>query len=191
MSFEQSLSFGRVGEGAIATWFRRMGYSALPVYELELESGKGPQLFAPAEELIAPDLLIFNRSKGKVFWIEAKHKSAFTWHRITQSWNTGIDQRHYEHYLRVAELSPWPIWLLFLHESGIAKDTPPGKTSPTGLFGGELAYLNKHVHHVHENWGVSGMVYWTPETLRKLASLAEVRAACEYRIALKAQECCV
>ena len=178
-SFAHTFRFGCIGESAIATWFKHLGYSALPVYEKEMNTGKGPQLFAPDRELIAPDLLVFNKDTNKVFWIEAKHKSAFTWHRITQTWNTGIDQKHYDHYLSVNEVSPWPIWLLFLHEEGQAKDTPPDKISPTGLFGGELGFLNENIHHTHDNWGRSGMVYWAHETLKLVASLNEVRAVCD------------
>lgn len=177
--FEQTLQFGKLGESAIANWFKRRGYSALPIYEKQINEGKGPQLFAPNECLIAPDLLVFNKDTNKVFWIEAKHKSAFTYHRITQAWNTGIDLVHYADYLKVLELSPWPVWLLFLHEEGMAKDTPPGKESPTGLYGGELGFLHANEHHRHDNWGHGGMVYWTDTTLTKLATLEEVYAAVE------------
>ena len=177
MAFSSTLRFGKIGESAIAEWFKRKGYSALPVYEKEISEGKGPQLYTPVASLIAPDLVVL-RGDGRVFWIEAKHKTAFTWHRNTQTWNTGIDLRHYEDYLKVAQVSPWPIWLLFLHEDGVAKDTPEGQISPTGLFGGELIYLSKNEHHRHENWGRSGMVYWTDTTLKLLATLDEVKAVC-------------
>ena len=174
--FASSLRFGKIGESTIAEWFKKKGYSALPVYEKQTDEGKGPQLYTPLEALIAPDILVFNKSRG-VFWIEAKHKTAFTYHRKTGEWNTGIDQRHYDDYLQVAQVSPWPIWLLFLHEAGRAKDTPPGKISPTGLFGQELLWLDAHIHHRHGNWGNGGMVYWTNTALKKIATLKEVKEA--------------
>ena len=175
--FEQQLRIGRIGEGVLATWLRKnKGYSVLPVYEKELADGKGPVLFTGMGELIAPDLLCFRKQTARgndVIWFEAKTKSAFTWHRITSTWVTGIDLRHYEDYKRVDALSPFPVWLLFLHKDGIAKDTPAGMTSPTGVFGQSLAYLSTHEHHRHDNWA-RGMVYWGLETLRKLATLEEL-----------------
>lgn len=170
--FRQSLAFGKVGESLIANWLKRRGYTVLPVYEKEISEGKGPQLFTPSQNLIAPDLFAFNGGTDKAFWIEAKHKSAFTWHRITSRWTTGIDLKHYRDYLKVADLSPWPVWLLFLHQKGQAKDSPPG--CPTGLFGQELSYLRQHENHRHGNWGNGGMVYWAHTTLKKLATLEEI-----------------
>lgn len=170
VDFARSLANGRVGESLIANWFKRRGYSILPVYEKELGEGKGPQLFTAEGGLIAPDMLCF---KGeKVMWIEAKHKSVFSWHRRTQRWVTGIDIRHYEDYQRVEAQSPWPVWLLFLHREGYTAEPP--HNCPVGLFGGDLPYLVKHENHRHGNWGSGGMVYWARETLKKIARLTEM-----------------
>jgi len=171
MSFETSLKYGQAGESAIALWLRSRGNTVLPVYEKIIDEGKGPQLYTPDKEVIAPDLFVFG--DGKAFWIEAKHKTAFTWHRITERWCTGIDLRHYGEYCIVDDETPWPVWLLFLHEGGQAKDSPPD--SPQGLFGNTLEYLRQHENHRHANWGRSGMVYWALETLTKLATLEEVK----------------
>jgi hypothetical protein len=170
MSFERSLDFGLAGETAIAQWLKRRGYTILPVYEKILDTGKGPQLYTPNCELIAPDLLVYRGDK--VLWIEAKRKAAFSWHRITQRWVTGIDLRHYEDYCRVDDTAPWPVWLLFLQEGKQAKDSPPD--SPAGLFGNALDYLRLHENHRHENWGKTGMVYWSLADLRLMAELGEV-----------------
>lgn len=175
MSFEASLQFGKVGESAIARWMRARGWYVLPIYEKELGEGKGPQLYTPDTALIGTDMLVFRGDK--TLWIEAKHKSAFTWHRITGRWTTGIDMRHYDHYCRIDDETPWPVWLLFLHRDGRAKDTPPGKVSPTGLFGHTLAYLRKNKNHQHKNGGKAGMVYWAKEQLKPLADLKDVLAA--------------
>jgi hypothetical protein len=178
MKFIDSSDFkmGRVGEGRIANWLKRRGWAVLPVYEKEVDEGKGPQLFMLDKSLIAPDMLAFK--KTNVRWIEAKHKTVFTWHRITQRWCTGIDLRHYRDYLQVAELSPWPVWLLFLHERSIpdARDLQYGcpQECPTGLFGGELFYLQNNENHQHKNWGRSGMVYWAHDTLACLAPVDSV-----------------
>jgi len=172
-NFSAQLIYGSAGESAIARWLRARGSFVLPVYEKIIDTGKGPRLFAPEGELVAPDLLVCN--SGRTLWIEAKHKTAFTWHRITSRWVTGIDIHHYEQYLLVASGTAWPVWLLFLQEGGIAKDSPG--ESPSGLFGNNLAFLAQHENHRHANWGRYGMVYWAIENLSKLASLDEVNAS--------------
>jgi len=170
MSFQSSLDYGKAGESAIALWLRRRGFCVLPVYEKVIDEGKGPQLYMTDGSLIAPDLLAFNGSK--TYWIEAKHKTAFSWHRISERWVTGIDLRHYQDYCQVDDQTPWPVWLLFLHDGGQAKDSPAN--SPSGLFGHTLAHLRQHENHRSSRWGTSGMVYWAYQTLRLVATLEEV-----------------
>jgi len=174
MSFSHQLQIGKVGESLIAKWFQCRGYNILPVYEKEISENKGPVLFsAEGENIICPDMLVFK--KDKILWIEAKHKTAFTWHRISRKWVTGIDLNHYRHYQRVAtNLSGWPVYLMFLHKMGTAKDTPDGLISPSGLFGEELLFLSQHENHRHMNWGKSGMVYWNSDTLKKYADLETI-----------------
>jgi len=171
MGFKEKLAVGKIGESLIAKWFISKDYNVLPVYEKEINEGKGPVLFSSTlKNLICPDMLVFKDKK--VFWIEAKHKSAFSWHRITKEWVTGIDLHHYEDYLEVANtLCGWPVYLLFLHESGKAKDTPEGMETPTGLFGENLNKLATCEHHRHDNWGKYGMVYWSVSSLKKYCSL--------------------
>lgn len=164
--FEKTLEFGQAGESVIAQWLRKRGNTVLPAYENIIDSGKGPRIFQPGGVLISPDFLCWNGEK--VQWIEAKHKTAFTWHRLTERWETGIDLRHYTDYLKVSEQSPWPVWLIFLHDGGQAKDSPPN--SPKGLFGNDLSYLREHVNHTDTRWGRSGMVYWAIESLRKMSA---------------------
>lgn len=171
-TFETSLQEGRVGESRIATWLRSRGWHVVPVYEIEKHTGKGPRLFAPKKKLIAPDMLVFNAQK--TLWIEAKHKEAFTWHRNTQAWVTGIDLYYYKDYLEIAESTPFPVWLLFLQRGGHAKDSPD--TSPSGLYGGDLRELKQTEHHRFGNYGKGGMVYWSIDALRLLAALAELPA---------------
>lgn len=172
MEFEARLQFGQAGESAIATWLRSRGSSVLPVYEKLLDTGKGPQVFGPQGNLVAPDLLTWRGDK--TCWIEAKHKSAFSWHRASRRWVTGIDLRHYEDYCRVADSSPWHVWLLFMHRGGQAKDSPA--ESPSGLYGNDLAILRGCENHRHANWGKSGMVYWAEASLKKMADLRALAA---------------
>ena len=164
MSFEQSLTKGKVGESRIADYYKRKGFAVLPVYEVEMQSGKGPRVFTFDSEIIAPDMIVF---KGEqCYWVEAKHKTAFSWHRKTQRFVTGIDLHHYHDYCKIDDETPWPVWLMFLHTGGQAKDSPP---SPSGLYGNPLRYLREHENNRHENWGKGGMVYWCIDELELLA----------------------
>lgn len=171
MKFEQALEQGKTGESAIACYMRSKGYSILPVYEKLVDEYKGPTLFmSDGRQLVAPDMLVFNGKK--TFWIEAKHKNAFSWHRISKQWTTGIDKHHYQQYLEVSKNSEWPVWLMFLHREGRAKDTPAGMIGPTGLFGEDIEILKHKVDHMHDNWGKHGMVYWGHGALKFICSLS-------------------
>ena len=169
--------FGKIGESDIAFWLRARGNSVLPIYEKEIDDSKGPRLFGPNGEHVAPDMLIL----PAIRWVEAKHKSVFTWHQITRQWVTGIDQNHYRGYQETEHESSIPVWLLFLHKSNqpdsrdVEADCPP--ECPTGLFGGSLSYLMQHENHRSPNWGRHGMVYWAVTTLQFLASIDEVENA--------------
>ena len=173
MTFQQNLAVGKAGESKIARWLQSRGNYVLPVYEKEIHEYKGPVLFAPdGQQIICPDLLAI--TKTGIAWIEAKHKSAFTYSRcfsekrLRDVWNTGIDLKHYQEYIRVQnELKHIPVWLMFLHQAGTAKDTPKGKISPTGLFMASLRHLRQNECHRHENHGKSGMVYWEPHVFQR------------------------
>ena len=177
MAFAQNLEIGKVGESDISFWLRAGNNSVLPIYEKEINEGKGPRLFGPNGEHVAPDMMVF----PAIEWVEAKHKSVFTWHRISSSWLTGIDLNHYRGYQETEHASGRRVWLMFLHRSSQpdGRDVKAGCPAecPTGLFGGSLPYLARNVHHCHGNWGRHGMVYWAVTTLKLLASIDEVRNA--------------
>jgi hypothetical protein len=166
-TFKDQYSFGKIAETKIAMYFRNKGYTVLPIYEKEINEGKGPALYFPDKEIIGTDMMIFKNKN--IYWIEAKHKTAFSWHRITNRWVTGIDIHHYEHYQIIAKRTDWPVWLMFFHEGGQAKDSPAD--SPCGIYGNELLYLIENENHRHENWGKSGMVYWAIEKLIKIDNI--------------------
>lgn len=165
--------FGVAGESHIARWLRRRGSSVLPVYEKIVDEGKGPQVYLPAgTQLVAPDMLTF---KGKsAQWIEAKRKQAFSYHRKTGKLTTGIDLRHYLDYCEVDDVSPWPVYLLFLHSGAMANGEGQPDDTPSGLYGNALSYLRKNENHRSDKWGKGGMVYWAIESLKKYASYEDV-----------------
>lgn len=186
MNFAESLAIGKVGEGLIAKYMMSRGNSVLPVYEIEKATGKGPQLFFDCGEYVAPDMIVF--TDGGVMFIEAKHKSVFSWHRKSMRWTTGIDLRHYEDYLLVSAKTKTPVWLLFYHkeDNPSANDLSFGcpNKCPTGLYGGNLAFLVSHENHRSLPYdfsrgsfvghGKSGMVYWSENILKKIATKEEV-----------------
>lgn len=187
MGFEDSLAVGRLGESIIAMWLRRQGWNVLPAYEKEIDNGKGPRLFmacgasndGATDQLITPDLLCVRN--GEFRWLEAKHKTHFTWYRIGGYWTTGIDKRHFEHYCEVRQRIGIPVYLFFLHSDNkpSVDDVSHGcpATCPVGLFGAEIESLQGSANQSHESkrWGASGMVYWRPDVhLRKYASLENV-----------------
>jgi len=178
VTFSERLHVGKTAESAIARWLMRRGSSVLPVYEVLLERGKGPQLFTCEGGLVAPDMLAFAK---RMTWVEAKHKGAFTWWGQGQRYETGIDLRHYIDYQRVAQTTKLPLWVLFLQRGGIAtysgNSPPPIQPSPTGLFGNEIEQLTANESHRSGRWA-NGMVYWCRQcdggALLKLAELDEV-----------------
>ena len=186
MSFAEKLATGKVGESLIARYMMSRGHVVLPVYEIEKSSGKGPQLFGENASLVAPDMLVFT-ANGAMF-IEAKHKSVFTWHRVTAKWTTGIDIKHYGDYLRVGKQTQLPVWLMFYHrestpsESDRASGCPD--SCPVGLFGADLFALVTRESHRSKPFdasrtgfighGKSGMVYWAESALKLIASKDEV-----------------
>ena len=170
MNFKAALDIGKTGETKIAKWLMTQGRSVLPVYEIAENQYKGPALYCHSKSLVAPDMLVLGQNKKT--WIEVKTKTAFSWHRNTQKFTTGIDFKHYLDYLDVAKITGIPLWLFFLHKKGgVAKDTPPDKISPVGLFGGDILRLETCENHRHDNWGTSGMVYWAADVLELIADI--------------------
>lgn len=173
--FRSSLERGQLGESVIAKWCMSRGNGVLPVYEKEIDTGKGPRFFTSKGQFVAPDMFLI----PSMHWVEAKHKTVFTWHRISKQWCTGIDLNHYEGYQKTQETSTRPVWLLFLHRSKkpAQRDLDAGCPAecPTGLFGESLDRLKNNESHRHMNWGRHGMVYWAVGSLRLLASLDELQ----------------
>lgn len=174
-SFRHTLARGKIGESLISQWLQSRGHLVFPAYEKEIDEGKGPQLFAASGDLVLPDLLAFRGQK--IQWVEAKHKTCFTWHRISSRWTTGIDIRHYNEYQEVAARTSLPVWLMFWHPKSEPneRDLPHCKgQSPTGLFGNDLAILAATENHRSDKWGRSGMVYWSAESLKLIAPVEEL-----------------
>lgn len=178
-TFSQQLAFGKIAETQIALWLRRAkGWSILPVYEKEINEGKGPRFFTPDKEIVAPDLLVMKGAQ--VRWIEAKHKSVFTWYRKSpqdDKWQTGIDAHHFFEYCRIAEETAYPVWLLFLHASDEARPYNGMRPSPTGLYGNNLLSIVSAADIRLDTSQGKELAYWHRSDLIRLATLDEVQAA--------------
>jgi hypothetical protein len=184
--FADCLVRGQVAEAIIALWLRRAkGCAVLPVYQLVEKEGKGPQLYSSLENLIAPDMLVF---ANDVFFVEAKHKSVWTWRYTTNKehpyprWQTGIDLPHFRDYGKVQDETGKQVMLLFLHESpspaAIDKNHDCPANCPVGMFGNPLQWLRKHYDHIDEvshSHARRGMIYWNHgEHLNLLATIEEL-----------------
>lgn len=55
VTFEEKLKVGQIGESLIAQWLRLRGCHVMPVYEMEIGSGKGPRLFSATGQLMRSD----------------------------------------------------------------------------------------------------------------------------------------
>lgn len=165
-AFPAKLAQGKVSESLIARWLVSRGWNVLPVYETSDNAAKGPRLSTPNGEIVAPDMLAMKA--GEYRWVEAKDKHAASWYRIGGYFVTGVNLSHYQDYLLIEDSKIIPVWLLFLHRGGTAKDSPP---SPAGLFGGALSDLRYCESHRSDKHGSSGMVYWKIESLKRLATI--------------------
>lgn len=174
-NFQQSLNRGLAVESVVARFLRAQGFTIVPAYEKQQGSGKGPQVFTPEGELVAPDLQIMR--DGKLMWVEVKDKSVFTWHRLSKRWMTGIDKRHHGDYCKIADIYQCHAYVFFFHQNPMpsASDLGHGCPTqcPTGLF---RVDLNVAPEHVSDKWGSGGMVYWTTGTDGKLKRVASVES---------------
>lgn len=182
-TFERQLAIGRKSEDAIFRWLLARRRSVLQTYEIEHGDGKGPRLIAPSKAYVIPDMLSF--SAGRANWIEAKHKTHWTFHGKTKRFVTGIDTRHYNDYTEVEVITGLPVFLLFFQKSAEARPNDverwrAPKTAPVGagLFCGRLDELRDRINHTHAgSYAAPPMTYWAGESLRRLASVEEVEAA--------------
>ncbi len=182
MSFSDTLKQGQLGESLIAMWLRRQGWHILPAYEKQIDNGKGPRLFMAVDstydQLITPDLLCI---KGREFrWLEAKHKTRFSWYGKGNYFVTGVDLRHFEHYCHVRDEVGFPVYLMFLHTDNRTWPADVERWGApdwcdTGLWGGDIDMLRTEYSHKSQDYGPTGMIYWRPNVhLRKYAALASV-----------------
>ena len=170
LSFQATLEQGLIQESHLCHWLCDHSFLVIPAYQVIEPAGKGPRCFGPKGiELITPDMLCIHPSKPQR-WIDSKAKTAATWHRKTQTWQTGFDVHSLNAYYEVQKISKIPVHIMFLHSvDGVAKDTPEGMTPPSGLFYQTLDWLLTNIDHSY-----GAMHYWQVDKLIKIANYYDV-----------------
>lgn len=112
-AFHEELARARHVERACTRWLAGRGWWLLPGYESGGED-KAPRLIGRRDTLIIPDLLGMQRHRR--LWFEVKLKTRCTFHNRTQTDQTGFDERHHTHYLRVERETGIPVIVLFVHQ---------------------------------------------------------------------------
>lgn len=174
-----------MGESVIALWLRSKGYTVIPAYEKQADDWKGPRVFLPSGKLVAPDMfcLITRGATTYGMWVEAKTKSRFTWYRNGETWQTGIDEPHFNDYNELQRVHHLPVFLMFYHQNptpsadDLRWGSPPD--CPTGLFVGRLDVLLSRAQRgrgYYQNGRYRPMVYWDLADLSRYATLPELYA---------------
>lgn len=179
MTFEELLSFGKTGEDKVSDYLILCGWTTFPICESPTIGGKGPRLDSAGGKLIAPDILAFTHNQS--IWFEVKTKRRATQYRkknkhgMNNQWQTGIDINVFNHYQEVANQTPLPVRLLFLHLEG--RDNYSGDICPTGLYYQTIEFLKEYYDHKDtdkKSYGKDGMIYWNMSELQKIATLEEI-----------------
>lgn len=171
--FERKLRVGQQCENAVFAYKRRHGAHILRACDLPASQFAGPRL-SSTHDLVVPDGMIFDPSDG-THWGEVKGKKHWTWHRMSGTWQTGIDKLCFDRYGAIRNKTATPVILYFLQcqsapwPPDIAQGCPP--KCPTGLY---FINLDVEPDHHHRNWGKGGMVYWREDQFQYRVPLNEI-----------------
>ena len=164
-TFEARLSFAKAIERAGEEWLKRRGWLVLSPSDYSgPDDDKPPSLHGAARSFVLPDTLAFRA--GRARFVECKWKTAATFHRVTQRWETGIQLRHWEDYRRVRAESGVPTWIVWVH--GRERE----------MRGMDLEGLSELSPRPYDGpkMGPGGMIFFPWQGLVRLASLDAVVA---------------
>jgi len=172
LTFSQKMKMGKWGEEiALRYLIEKLGATVLPAADY-VPDNKGPRVSSSDKKTVAPDLLVW---KGKrAYWVEVKTKNSFSWHYISNSWQTGIDYKYYVEYKSMHDSSPWPVYMMFLQLGESRHDDRVGVRQPSGLYYNSIGVLGEPGvgrRHTDER---RDMIYWKITNLIKLAELDEI-----------------
>ena len=178
---------GTIGESITARWLRSRGYTVIPAYEKQVSDWKGPRVYLPEGQLVAPDLfaLITRHDQTYAFWGEVKTKERFTWRFTEGVWQTGLDCKYFEEYKELWEVHKLPVYIFFYHRrtDTDVRDVQRGApdTCPAGLFVQRLDTLlalaqrgGRRGHTDQHTGKYTPMVYWYIHHLQQYATLEQI-----------------
>lgn len=193
MALPHYFAQGQETENMVLKFFMTKGRMLVEVGALKKEGldGKAPSIYVPnhAQSLVSPDLLTIKMEYDPTqlqatfwdfpfLWAEVKGKSEFSFYRRKNRWQSGIDDRHCNHYVEVQKLSKIPVWLFFFQPEYAPKPEREPIPSehlpmPRGLYACPIS----------QKWSDEGvsrgqkLVYWGLNELQKVATSEEVLAA--------------
>jgi hypothetical protein len=98
-----------------ARWLVAHGWRIMPAYDYNgIDGDKAPRLYGPKGDLILPDLLCAKR--GRAVWCEVKFKSSAFLAREIGQFVTGINEWHFQNYLRVSNETGLTCFIVLIHE---------------------------------------------------------------------------
>jgi len=109
-SFKVKLAFGKEGEHEVGEYMLNKGYSILPLYQFN--DDVAPQIFNAKTTITSPDLFVCGNNK--YFWVEVKTKNR--WIKYLADTETGCNYKHYIEYLKIAEITGLPVYIIFNHK---------------------------------------------------------------------------
>ena len=163
--FLTNLSAGNQVEVYMSEWLKEGGNGVIDIWSLPSVNGKGPRLKTSDGDIPLPDFLIFFR--GEVWWVEVKYKTEFTYYKIEQQWQEGIDLNLWDSYKAIYQYTDLEVWLTFVNspETAPEKDAPP--IPPPGIYTQRVSVLSELLEkespkrcHVYKGQALYGMVYW-------------------------------
>lgn len=103
----EAWAMGRGGEQQVKDWLKRHGFSVISLADIADDGA--PSLVSSDDRVILPDLQV--GGDGHLRFVEVKTKSEATFHQNTQTWEHGIELRHYLAYLSTAQRTGQEAWL--------------------------------------------------------------------------------
>lgn len=152
MQQSRNYHMGRRGEVVVCALWASEGWGAIPT--AELTGGGAPvQLQLQTQNVILPDLDVSKYGAPRM-WVDAKTKGRFFIWRKTRRKQTGIEQRHLVHYLRMQDLTEAPVVLCMIDlETGdVLANTLAGLGEPRYSEADEYPIANWDCERFHRLW---------------------------------------
>lgn len=118
-SFTENREYGKQAEVSVSGWLKKRGCAIIPSYDYSGDGdNKAPRISTSNTDYVVPDLDV--SSKGNRYWVEVKRNNHAAFNRALGIYVHGIKKRHYEHYLKVQEITGCIVWL-FVEEDSTGK----------------------------------------------------------------------